>query len=117
MAELIAEFENKQAAIRFQGKITSFFDDFQIGSLLNRAGIRKLKGISPLTLFATIFSLTFEEGAGQKDLWIQTAAGSDDEIHRAHRGHDHKSIESGDWGRLHPYGQMVLLPLGSCYHK
>ncbi len=60
MAEIIAEFENKQATIRIQGKITSFFNDFQIGSLLNRAGIRKLKGISPHTLFATIFSLAFE---------------------------------------------------------
>jgi hypothetical protein len=37
-----------------------FFGGYQIGTLLNKSGIRKLRGVSPLTLFSVIFMLPFE---------------------------------------------------------
>jgi len=33
--------------------------DFKVGTLLHGNGIRKLRGVSPLTLFTVIFSLPF----------------------------------------------------------
>ncbi len=41
-------------------KIDTFFDNFTIGTLLNKAGIRKLRGVSPLLLLKAIFVLPFE---------------------------------------------------------
>lgn len=50
----------EQGAIRLENSIDSFFNDFQVGCLLNAAGIRKMRGASPLKVFAAIFRLPFE---------------------------------------------------------
>jgi hypothetical protein len=50
----------EQEAIRLENTIDSFFSDFQVGRLLNGAGIRKMRGASPLKVFAAIFRLPFE---------------------------------------------------------
>ncbi|MFC1836158.1 hypothetical protein ACFL2Q_15795 [Thermodesulfobacteriota bacterium] len=34
------------------GRINEFMGRYKIGTLLNRAGIRKMRGLSPLLLFA-----------------------------------------------------------------
>lgn len=52
--------EEEQEAIRLENTIDSFFSDFQVGRLLNSAGICKLRGTSPLKIFGTIFRLPFE---------------------------------------------------------
>jgi hypothetical protein len=44
-----------------QSKITNFIKDCQLGTLLNRSGIRKARGTSPLQLFTAIFMLPFED--------------------------------------------------------
>lgn len=52
-------FEAQQATKRLQSRITSFFDTFTVGTLLNASGIRKVKGTTPLTIFQAIFMLPF----------------------------------------------------------
>ena len=52
--------QEEQETIRLENTIDSFFSDFQVGRLLNGAGIRKLRGASPLKIFGTIFRLPFE---------------------------------------------------------
>ena len=37
------------------GRIDEFMARFKIGTLLNQAGIRKVRGISPLLILRTIF--------------------------------------------------------------
>jgi len=59
--DTIQEFENKQEVERLQNKITSFFNDFKIGSILNVSGILKLRGISPIQVLMSIFILPFED--------------------------------------------------------
>ncbi|HKJ13842.1 MAG TPA: transposase [Desulfobulbales bacterium] len=54
------EYEKQQEAIRLHNKIDTFFDNFTIGTLLNKSGIRKMRGISPVTLLKAIFILPFE---------------------------------------------------------
>ena len=41
------------------GRIDEFMTQFKIGTLLNRVGIRKLRGLSPLLVLKTVFSLAF----------------------------------------------------------
>ena len=53
-------YQDQQEAIQLQNRISSFMKDFKIGTLLHKNGIRKLRGVSPLTLFSVIFSLPFE---------------------------------------------------------
>jgi len=45
---------------RIQGTIEDFFDIFHIGSLLNRGGIRKVRGARPLAIVTALFSLPFK---------------------------------------------------------
>ncbi len=45
---------------RLQGRIISFVNGFQIGTVLNKNGIRKPRGFSPLIRFSAIFTLTFK---------------------------------------------------------
>jgi hypothetical protein len=52
--------QEQQEAKQLQSRILSFIGNFRIGTLLNKSGIRKLRGISPLTLFSVIFMLPFE---------------------------------------------------------
>ena len=54
------EYQEQQKAKRLQSRISSFIGDVKIGTLLNKSGIRRLRGVSPLTLFAVIFMLPFE---------------------------------------------------------
>ena len=54
------QYQEQQEAKRLQSKISSFIGDVKIGTLLNKSGTRKLRGMSPLTLFAVIFMLPFE---------------------------------------------------------
>ena len=54
-----SQFEIEQEATRLQSTVRKFFDNFSVGSLLNRSGIRKLKGASPLAIFEAIFMLAF----------------------------------------------------------
>jgi len=57
--DITKQHQEQQEANRLQSKIFSFFGDFQIGTLLNKSGMRKLRGVSPLTLFSVIFMLPF----------------------------------------------------------
>lgn len=41
------------------GRIDEFMARFKVGTLLNRAGIRKMRGLSPLLVLRTIFELAF----------------------------------------------------------
>ena len=41
------------------GRIDEFMAQFKIGTLLNSAGIRKMRGLSPLLILRTIFELAF----------------------------------------------------------
>lgn len=52
-------YQEQQEAKRLQNRISSFLEDFKVGTLLNGSGIRKLRGAKPLAVFATIFSLPF----------------------------------------------------------
>ena len=52
-------FQKQQEAKQLQGRIHSFMSDFNIGTILNRSGISKLRGTSPLALFSAIFMLPF----------------------------------------------------------
>jgi len=54
------QYRDQQEAKQLQGRITSFMKEFKIGTLLHRNGIRKVRGVSPLTLFTVIFTLPFE---------------------------------------------------------
>lgn len=54
------QYQKQQEAKQLQSRISSFISDYQIGTLLNFSGIRKLKGVSPLMLFSAIFQLPFE---------------------------------------------------------
>lgn len=54
------QFQEQQQANRLNSKISSFVADFQIGTLLNKSGIKKMRGASPLSLFNAIFVLPFD---------------------------------------------------------
>ncbi len=54
------QYRDQQEARQLQNRISSFMKDFKVGTLLHGNGIRKLRGVSPLTLFTVIFSLPFE---------------------------------------------------------
>jgi hypothetical protein len=58
--ESTTHFQKQQEAVHLHNKIDLFFDNFNLGTLLNRAGIRKLRGVSPVILLKAIFSLPFE---------------------------------------------------------
>ncbi|MGI6655224.1 MAG: IS4 family transposase [Desulfobulbus sp.] len=52
-------YQEQQEAKRLQNRISSFLEDFKVGTLLSGSGIRKVRGAKPLVVFATIFSLPF----------------------------------------------------------
>ncbi len=51
--------QEQQKARRLHDRISSFLDDFKVGTLLAGSGIRKLRGAKPLAVFTAIFSLPF----------------------------------------------------------
>jgi hypothetical protein len=59
--DITKQHQEQQEATRLHNRIFSFLNDFQIGTILNKSGIRKLRGTSPLTLFTAIFLLPFED--------------------------------------------------------
>jgi IS4 transposase len=54
-----SQFEIEQEVSLLQSTVRTFFDNFSVGTFLNRSGIRKLKGASPLAVFEAIFMLAF----------------------------------------------------------
>jgi hypothetical protein len=58
--DISKQFQEQQEANRLHSRITSFIGDCQIGTLMNRCGMRKVRGTSPLKLFTAIFMLPFE---------------------------------------------------------
>ena len=58
--DITKQHQEQQDATRLNNRITSFMDDWQIGTMMNRCGISKLRGVSPLALFTAIFVLPFE---------------------------------------------------------
>ena len=58
--DITKQHQDQQEAKRLQSRISSFIGEFKIGTLLNKSGVRKLRGVSPLTLFSVIFMLPFE---------------------------------------------------------
>lgn len=54
-----SQIEIEQEATLLQSVIKMFFDNFSVGTILNRSGIRKFKGTSPLAIFEAIFMLAF----------------------------------------------------------
>lgn len=49
----------QQEAKRLQDRISSFLEDFKVGTLLAGSGIRKLRGAKPLAVFTALFALPF----------------------------------------------------------
>lgn len=39
--------------------LNKYFVTFKVGTILNRAGITKIKGATPLTIFTALFNLAF----------------------------------------------------------
>ncbi|MCI5224762.1 MAG: IS4 family transposase, partial [Candidatus Electrothrix sp. AR4] len=58
--DITEKHQAQQEAKRLENRISSFKENFKVGTLLNNSGIRKLRGVSPLTLFTVIFMLPFE---------------------------------------------------------
>ncbi|MEE4254462.1 MAG: transposase [Desulfuromusa sp.] len=58
--DITKQHEVQQEAKQLQSRISTFIADHQVGTLLNKCGIRKLRGVSPLALFSVIFMLPFE---------------------------------------------------------
>ena len=58
--DITKQYQEQQEANRLHDRISSFMSDFNIDTLLNKSGIRKLWGASPLALFTAIFMLPFE---------------------------------------------------------
>lgn len=54
------QYHGQQEAKRLNDRISAFMADLKVGTMLQKSGIRKLRGVSPLTLFTTIFKLPFE---------------------------------------------------------
>jgi hypothetical protein len=57
--DITRQYQEQQEAKRLHDRISSFMEDFKVGTLLNGSGIRKLRGVKPLALFTVIFTLPF----------------------------------------------------------
>jgi len=53
------DFENQEKTFSITSTISIFFQEFYLGTLLNRSGISKVRGISPTRVFHDIFCLPF----------------------------------------------------------
>ena len=51
--------QNQSVTGKKLGIFSNLFSEFKIGSLLNRSGISKTKGATPLAVFTIIFNLAF----------------------------------------------------------
>lgn len=53
------DFEKQEKTFAITSTISSFFQEFHVGTLLDRSGISKVRGISPIRVFHDIFCLSF----------------------------------------------------------
>ena len=53
------EFQNQTINSNKLGIFGDYFSNLKVGSMLNRSGIVKTKGASPLELFTIVFNLAF----------------------------------------------------------
>jgi hypothetical protein len=58
--DITKQYQEQQEAKQLRSRIASFIGDHQVATLLNKCGIRKLRGVSPLAIFSAIFVLPFE---------------------------------------------------------
>ena len=52
-------YQEQQETKRLHDRISSFMEDFKVGTLLGSSGIRKLRGAKPLAVFTALFTLPF----------------------------------------------------------
>jgi hypothetical protein len=53
------DWKNQEKTFSISSTISDFFQEFHLGTLLNRSGITKVRGISPTRIFHDIFCLSF----------------------------------------------------------
>lgn len=70
--DITRQHQEQQEANRLRSRISSFIGYFQIGTLLNKSGIQKLRDVSPLALFSIIFMLLFESNNFYRDIVTKT---------------------------------------------
>lgn len=58
--DITRQHQEQKEVKQLESRIQSFIGNYKIGTLLNKSGIRKLRGVSPLSLFFHIFKLPFE---------------------------------------------------------
>jgi len=58
--DITKQYYEQQEAKRLHDRVASFISDFKVGTLLNRSGISKKRGVKPLELFTVIFVLPFQ---------------------------------------------------------
>lgn len=58
--DLTKQYQEQQETKELQSRFDWFIGKHKLGTLLNNCGIRKLRGVSPLTLYTAIFLLPFE---------------------------------------------------------
>ncbi len=54
------QYQEQQQAKQLHNTVSQFVGDFTVGTLLNKYGIRKLRGTSPLEVLTVIFILPFQ---------------------------------------------------------
>lgn len=57
--KITKSYQTQQEVKQLNNRVSSFIAKFTVGTMLNNCGIRKQRGVSPLTLFVTIFMLPF----------------------------------------------------------
>ena len=57
----IQNYQEQQEGERLQNRISSFLEDFKVGTLLGGCGISKLRGAKPLAVFTAMFYQVFEQ--------------------------------------------------------
>ena len=57
--KITQSYQTQQEVRQLNNRMSSFIAKFTVGTILNNCGIRKQRGVSPLTLFVTIFMLPF----------------------------------------------------------
>jgi len=59
MTTTLTGTQNQTSNSKKIGVFNEYFSNFKIGTLLNRSGITKTKGASPLAIFTALFNLSF----------------------------------------------------------
>ncbi len=58
MNPTFSDIQNQTKSSEQLNTLNKYFATFKVGTILNRAGITKIKGASPLTIFTALFNLT-----------------------------------------------------------